>query len=702
MKIKPYANTTKNSFIDKKINFKRILKSISRYKDPSSIQQALSKGTISTKKYQMKKLQKKIKINNNSVEEKREIPYELLNIIEKSEKKYAKLNDEYQTLKKENNTFISYWHYTQKIKEKLDNHNNAKNALENDDNMDEYKKIKKMFQFSNRDKYEMELEKNLTKKIFKSNPLIISDNNELYFYFLGETLESKNKMINFNEQNSSKYLIKVKDLLEYVQIQTDKKMDDFNKRMKLQNCNFVQFQDKKIEEEKIKLLKEQKIKDKIERCESKKMINNTSRLLKQMAHNKDYLDDPNYFSFYKNNEIKCFTPNRNMEKYLMNKSSRTDFRLGEKNNSANRHKYEKYDTLRLLKLKKNNLSKQLSSLINGSINIKSKKIKKLRINNVSILDKYNSNESYSKDNNSTMNLNFYNSQISNNYNNSTKTIFLNKNLNKKILPSIKKYFPFNLPYNGFTKSSNSNSLIVSPIRKEENKKEDKGKDFDILDLINKDLNSNNIIANIDAHNNSKTIKSNNSSIISLKNNIKETENNIKETENNIKETENIIKETENNIKETENNIKETEINEKKIENKEKEIESNEKEIENNKKEKENKKIVIISDLYNEVKDMKKLNDENLKDINTYIDQNDIEYKRKKNTINIVKEAQQVTDEFDINKIVRNFIDVKRQEPSQIKKFKKINIKLKKLDHKCIRDICEFKAKNLINDYKFNL
>ena len=103
MKIKPYANTTKNSFIDKKINFKRILKSISRYKDPSSIQQALSKGTISTKKYQMKKLQKKIKINNNSVEEKREIPYELLNIIEKSEKKYAKLNDEYQALKKENN-----------------------------------------------------------------------------------------------------------------------------------------------------------------------------------------------------------------------------------------------------------------------------------------------------------------------------------------------------------------------------------------------------------------------------------------------------------------------------------------------------------------------------------------------------------------------------------------------------------------------
>ena len=311
------------------------------------------------------------------------------------------------------------------------------------------------------------------------------------------------------------------------------------------------------------------------------------------------------------------------------------------------------------------------------------------------MDKYNSNESYSKDNNSTMNLNFYNSQISNNYNNSTKTIFLNKNLNKKILPSIKKYFPFNLPYNGFTKSSNSNSLIVSPIRKEENKKEDKGKDFDILDLINKDLNSNNIIANIDAHNNSKTIKSNNSSIISLKNN-------IKETENNIKETENIIKETENNEKDTENNIKETEINEKNIENNEKEIESNEKEIENNKKEKENKKIVIISDLYNEVKDMKKLNDENLKDINTYIDQNDIEYKRNKNTINIVKEAQQVTDEFDINKIVRNFIDVKRQEPSQIKKFKKINIKLKKLDHKCIRDICEFKAKNLINDYKFNL
>ena len=106
--------------------------------------------------------------------------------------------------------------------------------------------------------------------------------------------------------------------------------------------------------------------------------------------------------------------------------------------------------MRILSSKKDKLSKQLNSLYHESNNKKCKRIRRLKINNlISKYDKYY-DESYSKDNNSTMNLNLYNSKISTSQinNNSTHTIFFRKN-NSKALPSIKKYFPFY----GFTKSS---------------------------------------------------------------------------------------------------------------------------------------------------------------------------------------------------------------------------------------------------------
>ena len=57
----------------------------------------------------------------------------------------------------------------------------------------------------------------MRKKKKKLSLLLINNDNEMYFYFLKEAENidnNKNKIINFNEQNSSKYLIKVKDFLE--------------------------------------------------------------------------------------------------------------------------------------------------------------------------------------------------------------------------------------------------------------------------------------------------------------------------------------------------------------------------------------------------------------------------------------------------------------------------------------------------------
>ena len=425
-------------------------------------------------------------IDNKSFEikqEKRELPYELSNIIDKREKKFKRINDTYQSLKKENDTFLSYWHYTQKIKEKLEKKSFQENELEKEEENDEYKKISKQYQFSNRDMIEMELQKNLTTKIFKSNPLIINNDNEMFFHFLKETNKSPYKSVNFNEQNSSRYLIKIKDFLEYISILKDENIDSLNKKIKLSNCNYTQNQEKKIEEEKIRILEEQQKTEKKEISESKDMIKDINNLLNILNENKDYLEDPKYFSFYRNTDRKSFTPNKKIQQHLMNNSTKSDFFIGDKNHFLRK---DKYDTMRILKLKKQNLSKQLNSLLNESNNKKSKRIKKLRINNINpLVDKFG-NESYSKENNySTMNMNFFNSKISNINNNSTNSLYIQKYDNKKILPSIKNYYP----YNAFTKSSISNNM-QQPISLEENKNLNKKRESFNLDNTSKELNLN--------------------------------------------------------------------------------------------------------------------------------------------------------------------------------------------------------------------
>ena len=670
MNIQSYMHINKSLLPKNKINFTKILKNKSTFKNPTLMVNSLNKGTISTKNYDMKRLGRGInlkKIGNKSFEiknEKKEIFDDLANIMEQSEKNFNKFGNIYQKLKKENDTFISYWHYTQKIKEKLEKLNNAENELENGVKNSEYKKISKMYDFSIRDKIEMDLQKNLSKNIFKSNPLMINDENEMFLHFLKETDKSPNRSVNFNEQNSSRYLIKIKDFLEYISILHDKSMDQVNKKIKLSNCNYVQNQRKKIENEKLQILKEQKRNEIKEISESRRMIEYSKILLNELDQNKDYLEDPNYFTFYRNSHIKSLTPHRKTKHQIfMNKSSRSEFFIDSKHHFLNK---DKYDTMRILKLKKNNLSRQLSSLLNESNNIKRRSIKKLRINNISPLFHKSNNESFSKDNNnSSYNMNFCNSKISNN-NNSTNTIFTRRYNNRKILPSIKSY----LPYNVFTKSSISNS-IHQPFLVDENKFESKNPDSINMDNTIKELNLN-LNLNNETDGGVDNINNSNNSELSIKNSNFEKENNDYNKKNSEEEINN-----------------ENKYNNKK--------ESNNGNDRNKPSKESNKKIIVISDLYNGVKDMKNLNKENIKEIDSYIKQEDIEYKRSKNTIALLKYAQLVIDEFDINKIAKNFSDIKNEEYKKIKIFKNMNKKLKKLDRKYMQDIIRFKARNLKND-----
>jgi len=643
---KKLNNQLKNScFQNKKLNLSKILKNTDIFKDASLIQQLLVKGTISTKNYDLKRLSKKIRFRKNEPKsfdlkrEGRDIPFELANILEKSEKKFDEINNTYKSLKKENDTFISYFNYTKKIKEKLEKLNNSDNDLLKNNKNSEFKKVYKMFNFSNRDKIEFDLQKNLSKKIFNQNPLLINNDAEMYFYFSNKMNESKNKAIIFNEQNSFRYLTKVNNYMEYYNILSDKEIDDFNRQIKLSTFNFTENQRRKTEEENIKLLTEQEKIRKKEIAKSKKMIKYTKRLLYKLAKNKNYLDEPNYFTFHKKINLKALTPNRTNYHQLMNKSSKSDFFVLEKNNLSSNNKY---DTERILKLKKDYISKKIDSFLNESSNKKIKKIHNFGLNDINInplLDK-NNNESYIKENNTSyFKKKFYSSQMSNEHNNCTSgnSMLIKKNNNIKKFHSVINYFP----HNSFIKSSKD--IIQQKLNKKNYSKNQ------IQDSINMDSTSKEI------------------------NSISYNETDYNNINNNINK--NVIMITNNQEKFGKNN----------------------KDDKNKIKEENNKNILILSNLYEEVKDGKILDKERIEDINYYIKLKGIEYKKKKNTIKNLKDVKILLDKLDINKIAKDFRIIKNKENTKIIKFKKIDNKLRKLDKKYIKDIIEFKANTNIKN-----
>ena len=86
---------------------------------------------------------------------KKEIPFELVDIIENNKTKFEKVFDKFHGIKKKIDLFQSYWHYVQKSQEKSKNKDNNI-SFNNDSNKDEFYKNLKKYDFSSRDKIELE------------------------------------------------------------------------------------------------------------------------------------------------------------------------------------------------------------------------------------------------------------------------------------------------------------------------------------------------------------------------------------------------------------------------------------------------------------------------------------------------------------------------------------------------------------------
>ena len=499
---KIFPSTVKNVTKNKPIkNLSKILNSDLFFQSSGMIKMALNKNRLIDKDFGIKRAKTKIDVgkkpkfnlspkikhsskkskeeqqsdNNNNINtffQKKEIPFELADIIENNKTKFEKVFDSFHDIKSKNDEFTSYWHYVQKSLEKLKKNYEKTDEIYDKKNEEFFKNLKK-YDFSTRDKIELELEKKITEKIFKSNPLMIKSNNDMLFYYL---YKYKNKFINFKEQNPTKYLNKMKELLDFEEIFVDFKKNKMKKDIQMQGTNFMMKRQKKIDEENAKLKEEEKKQIIKDNKESKKMIRQTKNCIKLLNKNKNFFEDKNYFSnnfnvsstFYKNNSIsksKFLTINKIFLK--MSKSS-SDF-FNKDNSKFNQFKFN--NTLRLLQHKKLNLSQKLLSLIKNDTN-KIGKFDKIKvekkhdkkhsfqesINNSKLRSIFKSyNEPNSKDsslinqNSNSRDLN--NLKImhkSNSLNN--KNYSIKKELNQddyKILPSIKKFkYAQSLPREG--------------------------------------------------------------------------------------------------------------------------------------------------------------------------------------------------------------------------------------------------------------
>ena len=142
----------KNRLIDKDFGVKRAKAKIDVGKKPKII-------FNSKIKHNSKKSKEEENENNNinTFFQKREVPFELADIIENNKTIFEKVFDSFHDIKSKNDEFASHWHYVQKSIEKLKNQKQQKTDEFYDKKSEEFSKNLKKYDFSTRDKIELEI-----------------------------------------------------------------------------------------------------------------------------------------------------------------------------------------------------------------------------------------------------------------------------------------------------------------------------------------------------------------------------------------------------------------------------------------------------------------------------------------------------------------------------------------------------------------
>ena len=671
----------------KRLNFSAILTKDYFSKNIIKIQLALNKKRMVPLNYNIRRVKSKIdsgmslKIKKQKEDEMfpsykdqvdiNNIPQELEKILEENEKKFMVQNKEYFKLKEENDKSLGYWHYIQKIQNNKKDTFNKKYFGEEDKNMVNL----------NSDKVQK-----LSETMFKLNPLLITKEKvDLFFYYLGEF----NKYF-FHKKKYEKikkkvvlFLNNLKDFLDYVAIKSDTSIDSIGKQIKLKNSKFLKELNNKIEVELQNMEIKQKKLNELEIKRAKRIIRKTKKTLKSIKRNKNFFEDPVYFDprysdkerknkeiksrnkLIKNNNFNLSAPNfmKDINTYKMNKTAKmstasTGFFHNENKNEKNIKIIPKIESS---KNRDNIIIDDSNSNFKKNLNLTNKRLTSLNYQNNKIIlnakaikSRISRNDKIKKEENKkssdliSASSSFYNNQLE--INNLRRNLY-NKNFYLE------------------RKSININSL-QPPIE------EDK-------DIILTPENVENI--NEDKSERNKMIKIN--------------KNILKKKTFNYTDKNYMFK-----FKNPNNSDLDFKFREKRGKTFGKSSNSSTNKFRNYKNFDFNDKAktktnLQLSTLYESIRVKPKLNDNELKDINTYFIQNGKKIKANFKLMDIISQAKKTLLNYDIEQKTKKVAqsNLTSEQTNKLKDLKEINNNIEFLDVHYISSFIDFKSKTLCDN-----
>ena len=640
-------SSSSTNFKSKKISFNGIINSEYFFHRSGPIKLALNQDRIIKNNYYIKKAHKKIdqgrklkRVESREDEDldlsqeyrrnKTRIPADLNKVILKYDKKFQIQNQKFHDNKDDNDKFLSYWHYVNDLSEKKERELMLKKFFNDKD--------------KNSINYHMKEVKNMCENMFKTSPLLSGNRYlDIFFYYLSEfdkNYENKKKMF-YIKQKALKFLEKLKDLVDFVEVIQDTGLDAITKDVRIKHSKYRTEYERKVKLELKKNAIKQRKQDIKDIKQLEKMNKKTTKTLLCMEKNKNILEDENFpldinskieksRNFISSNispystqsRFHIFTGNKNSK---MNNTASTAFYLSGKGFFTNKNNKKFFSGLN------NDINKEEEILKSAIQNYKFK-FERKRPSLISLKKNYSDIREKKEKSETIRSLKEQKLSIKNRFN------FIHLTQRKpNLISSIDKIKDVNPNFSSSKRLSISKKVKLNTQSQFSNLKE----------------NSTNIIQTISKENNQiinkKSLGSNKSS-------------------NDINEKSIINNEDNNNI-----NLKKI----KKI---------------------INKKKSRLSVLYNEIKKQKKIKDSNKKNVKNYF----VKKKKIENQLNLsnsvyimdmIKKAKNIIDGIDIEQRTKKVFQthLSHEQLKKLDSIKEINKRVRGLDIQFVKDIINYKS-----------
>ena len=293
-------SSSSTNFKSKKISFNGIINSEYFFHRSGPIKLALNQDRIIKNNYYIKKAHKKIdqgrklkRVESREDEDldlsqeyrrnKTRIPADLNKVILKYDKKFQIQNQKFHDNKDDNDKFLSYWHYVNDLSEKKERELMLKKFFNDKD--------------KNSINYHMKEVKNMCENMFKTSPLLSGNRYlDIFFYYLSEfdkNYENKKKML-YIKQKALKFLEKIKDLVDFVEVIQDTGLDAITKDVRIKHSKYRTEYERKVKLELKKNVIKQRKQDIKDIKLLDKMNKKTTKTLLCMEKNKNIFEDENF------------------------------------------------------------------------------------------------------------------------------------------------------------------------------------------------------------------------------------------------------------------------------------------------------------------------------------------------------------------------------------------------------------------------